>query len=75
MVSGNVAVTFRATDNVAVTRVNLLVNGVVVGSSTSAPFTIRWNTQKISRESYISQGQAFDAAGNSAGSATVMVMR
>lgn len=74
-VSGNVAVTFNARDNVAVTRVDLLVNGAIVGSSTSAPFTVRWNTQKIPRGSYVLQGRARDAAGNTALSNTVMVYR
>jgi len=75
LVNGNTSVQFRATDNVAVTRVNLLVNGSVVGSSTSAPFSIRWNTKNLSRGTYGLQGQAFDGAGNSALSTIVLVNR
>ena len=75
MVSGNTSVEFLATDNVAVTRVNLLVNGSVVGSSTSAPFSIRWNAKNLSRVTYALQGQALDGAGNSTVSNTVLVNR
>jgi thermitase len=74
-VSGNLNVTFSATDNVGVTRVQLLVNGNVVGTSSSAPFTIRWNTTKIARGSYTLQGRATDAKGNVGLSTTIMVYR
>ena len=40
-VSGTVAVSVNASDNVGVTRVDLLVNGVAVGSDTSAPYSCR----------------------------------
>ncbi len=74
-VSGNLNVTFSATDNVGVTRVQLLVNGAVVGTSSSAPFTIRWNTTKLARGSYTLQGRATDAKGNVGLSTTIMVYR
>ena len=74
-VSGNVSVSFSATDNVAVTKVELLINGSVAGTSSSAPFTIKWNTVKVSKGTYVLQGRAYDAAGNSAISSTVAVYR
>lgn len=74
-VSGNVSVSFSATDNVAVTRVELLINGAVASASFSAPFTIKWNTVKVSRGTYVLQGRAYDAKGNSALSSTVSVYR
>ncbi|MCX6612388.1 MAG: S8 family serine peptidase [Acidobacteria bacterium] len=74
-VSSNLSVTFSATDNVGVTKVQLLVNGNVVGTSSTAPFTIRWNTTKITRGSYTLQGKATDAKGNVGLSTTIMVYR
>ena len=74
-VSGNLNVAFSASDNVGVTKVELLVNGVVKGTSTTAPFTIRWNTSKLAKGSYVLQGRAYDAAGNSSLSASVSVFR
>ena len=38
-VSGNLSVAFSANDNDGVTKGELIVNGVVKGTSTSAPFT------------------------------------
>jgi len=74
-VSGNLAITFSATDNVGVTQVQLLVNGTVVGTSTSAPFTIRWNTNKAAKGSHTLQGRALDARGNAGLSTAIMVYR
>ena len=74
-VSGNVSVSFSATDNVAVTRVELLINGVVAKDSSSAPFSIKWNTVKVSKGTYILQGRAYDAKGNSALSSSFTVYR
>ncbi len=74
-VSGNVAVNFSATDNVAVTQVQLLVNNSVVGTATTAPFTIRWNTNRVPRGSHTIQGRALDAMGNVGLSTTILVFR
>lgn len=74
-ISGNVAVTFLASDNVAVVKVELLVNGAVVNSSTAAPFTVKWNTNRVARGTYTLQGKAYDAAGNTALSNVVTVYR
>lgn len=74
-VSGNVAITFNTSDNIAVTRVELLVNGNVVATSTTAPFTVRWQTNRLARGTYILQGRARDAAGNAGLSQLVTVYR
>lgn len=74
-VSGNLAVTFQTSDNVGVIRVELLANGNVVGVATSAPFTIRWLTNRLARGTYIVQGRARDAAGNVGLSQLVTVYR
>jgi len=72
---GNTTVSVSASDNVSVTRVELLVNGTVTGASSSAPFNIDWNVNKRSRGTFFLQSRAFDAAGNSTLSSTVTVYR
>ncbi|MCP5243989.1 MAG: hypothetical protein H6940_11270, partial [Burkholderiales bacterium] len=39
-------------------------NGVQVGSSTQAPFTVNWDTTQTSNGLGYLQAHAFDAAGN-----------
>jgi len=63
-VSANVSVLVNATDNVGVVKNELYVDGVLTSSSTSAPFTNRWNTKKVSAGAHLLQCKAFDAAGN-----------
>ena len=72
-VSGTVTVTTSATDNVGVTRVDLLVNGSVIASDTSAPFTFNWNSTSLAGTNATLAARAYDAAGNSAVSQTVTV--
>ena len=72
-VSGTVSVTTSASDNVGVTRVDLLVNGSVVASDTAAPFTFSWNTASLVGTSPTLVARAYDAAGNSASSQAVSV--
>ncbi len=43
-VSGVVGVNVNASDNVGVARVDLTVNGTVVATDTSAPYTFSWNS-------------------------------
>jgi hypothetical protein len=72
-VSGTVQVSIAATDNVAVTRVELRVDGALVGSRTAEPFSIDWNTTTVTNGSHTLEARAFDAAGNDASSAPVAV--
>ena len=53
-----------ATDNVGVVRVELLVDGALTATATSAPFTTRWNTRKAPPGAHVLQVKAYDAAGN-----------
>jgi subtilisin family serine protease len=63
-VSSVVSVSVSATDNVGVVKVELYVDGSFYGSSTKAPFTIKWNTRKASRGSHALESKAYDAMGN-----------
>jgi hypothetical protein len=71
----SVNVSVSSSDNVAVTRAELYVNGRRVASSTSGNFTYKWNTGRLARGAYQLQSKAFDAAGNTADSAIVTVYR
>jgi peptidoglycan/xylan/chitin deacetylase (PgdA/CDA1 family) len=71
-VTGTTTITATASDNVAVTQVEFLVNGTVVGSDTTAPYSFDWNTAGAPASSTIAV-RAGDAAGNTTTSATVAV--
>jgi thermitase len=72
-VSGLVSVGVNASDDTGVSRVDLLVNGAVVASDTSAPFAFSWDSTQISNGSTTLSLRASDAAGNTATSAGVVV--
>jgi hypothetical protein len=74
-VSGNVSVVVSTSDNVSVVRVELYVDGQLKATTTSAPFTSRWNTRRESNGAHILQCRAYDTAGNSASSPTVTVYK
>ena len=74
-VSKTVEITVAATDNVGVTKVELYVDGVLSGTSATAPFRMTWNAQRARRGAHTLQVKAYDAAGNSALSAVVTVYR
>jgi len=61
-----VSVLVNATDNVAVSKVELYVDGKLTNTSTTAPFTTKWNTRKASSGPHKLWTKAYDAAGNTA---------
>jgi subtilisin family serine protease len=63
-VSGLVAVNVSASDNVGVTRVELLVNGAVLASDTTAPYGFSWDASALAGSSVNLVARAYDAAGN-----------
>jgi hypothetical protein len=73
-VSGNVTVSASASDNFGVAKVEFFVNGALIGTDTSAPYSITWNTRKLNG-TYTLTARAVDAAGNAASaSSTVTVV-
>jgi hypothetical protein len=72
-VTGTVDVAVNATDDVGVTKVDLLVNGTAAASDTSAPFGFSWNTSGLSEGAYTLQARAHDAAGKTGLSTVVTV--
>ena len=71
-VSGLVSVDVAASDNVGVTRVDLLVNGKVTASTTSAPYLFSFDSTTLSGTVSIG-AVAYDAAGNAGSASTVSV--
>ncbi len=66
-----VTLSASASDNVGVSKVEFLVNGSVVNTDTSAPYSYSWST--TSTGSYTVAAKAYDAAGNTTTSAAVNV--
>jgi len=59
-------------DNVGVVRVELYVNGALMETSFSAPFSINWNSKRLKGNGTL-QLKAYDAAGNAGLSPLVSV--
>ena len=73
-VSGMVAVSATATDNIGVAGVQFYVDGAALGQeSTSAPFSTSWNAAAAAPGTHQLSAVARDAAGNRATCATVTV--
>jgi chitinase len=66
-VSGLVTVTNVVSDNVGVVKVELYVDNVLTATTTSAPWTLTWNTSNVAAGSHVLLSKAYDAAGNTAG--------
>ena len=72
-VTGAVPINVSASDNIGVTRVDLLVNGIVVVSDSTSPYAFSWDSTQTANGGATIVAQAFDAAGNSASSKAVIV--
>lgn len=72
-VSGTIAITANASDNVGVTKVEFYVNGGLQVTTTTAPYTFSWNTSSLSNGTYSLTAKAYDAANNSTTSSAVSV--
>jgi archaellum component FlaF (FlaF/FlaG flagellin family) len=64
-----VAISADASDNVAVSRVQFLVNGTVVGTDASSPYSINWDSTTVANGSATITARASDTAGNATTSA------
>lgn len=65
-VSGLVVVDVSASDDAGVSRVELLVNGVKVGTDTAAPYGFSWDSAQVPDGGAKLTAYAYDAAGNAA---------
>ncbi|HLL53769.1 MAG TPA: S8 family serine peptidase [Myxococcaceae bacterium] len=73
-VSGTaVTVSASASDNVGVSKVDFYVGATLIGSDTTSPYSVSWNSTGVANGSYNITSKAFDAAGNVGTSAAVAV--
>jgi len=72
-VSGSVTVSVNASDNVAVSKVELYLDGAIYGVYGTSPYNIPWNTSTYANGSCTLMAKAYDAAGNEGQSANVAV--
>ena len=69
VVNRTVTLTVSASDNVGVTAVRFLADGVLLGTDNTAPYSMDWDTSGASEGDHTITAEADDAAGNSATSA------
>lgn len=74
-VSNSVLVQVSATDNVAVARVDLLVDGKLFNTSPNPIPTFSWITSKLAPGIHTLQAVALDLAGNRARSSVITVTK
>jgi peptidoglycan/xylan/chitin deacetylase (PgdA/CDA1 family) len=74
LVSGTVAVTANASDNVAVDHVDLLVDGSSVATTTTSPYSFNWNSTSVGDGTHSLAARAVDSAGNTTTSSSVSVV-
>jgi subtilisin family serine protease len=74
-VSGSVSIIANASDNVGVTRVDFFLDSgtTPIGSATSSPYTINWDSGTTSPGAHTLAARARDAAGNTGTSPTVPI--
>jgi hypothetical protein len=72
-VSGQVTINASATDDVGVTSISFYVDGSLVATDSTSPFSTNWNTNRVSKTTHTLFVRAFDAAGNMTQSATITV--
>ncbi len=68
-----VTLSVTASDNVGVAEVRFFVDGVLLGTDTTSPFSIDWDTAAEADGDHVLSAEAQDAAGNIGQSANVTV--
>jgi thermitase len=71
----NLKVKVNASDNVGVSRVELYVDGQLLGTSSYAPATFTWSVRKAAAGPHVFRAYAYDAAGNIGASSAVTVYK
>lgn len=63
-VSGTITITATASDNVGVAGVDFFVDATLIGTDTTAPYSVSWNTTTVANGPHNLTATARDAAGN-----------
>jgi hypothetical protein len=72
-VKGEVTLSASASDNVGVTRVEFFRNNVLIGTDTTPPYSLIWDTLNFSNGAYTLTARAHDPSGNVTTSASLSV--
>jgi peptidoglycan/xylan/chitin deacetylase (PgdA/CDA1 family) len=72
-VSGSTNLSANASDNIAVDHVDFLVDGSVVGTVASSPYTFSWNSGSVPDGNHTVAARASDSAGNQTTTSNVTV--
>lgn len=73
-VSGTVTLSATASDNIGIAKVEFYDNSSLIGSDTSSPYSISWNSASVPNGSHLITAKVIDNAGNSSSdSSTVSV--
>lgn len=72
VVKGLVSIGVSASDNVGVSRVDLVVNGTAVASDITSPYAFSWDSTKVADGNATLTAYAYDAAGNYSGSSVAV---
>jgi subtilisin family serine protease len=75
VVSRNIPVTVSATDNVAVARVSIYIDNILLCTDSSAPYSCNWNTRKSAAGVHTITATAWDTAGNAGKASPVSVTK
>ncbi|TML08512.1 MAG: hypothetical protein E6G39_17755 [Actinobacteria bacterium] len=73
VLSSSVTVSANASDNVGVTKVEFYVDGVLVATDITAPYSASWNTNNSALGAHALTAKAYDLANNATTSASVAV--
>jgi hypothetical protein len=73
-VAGQTTLSAAASDNIAVDHVDFLVDGTVVGTATTAPYSVQWNSGNVADGQHSITARAVDSAGNATTSSAVAVI-
>jgi hypothetical protein len=74
-VRNTVKIYVNATDNVGVTKVELYVDGSLTKASSTAPFTTNWDPRSATTGNHTIYCKAYDAAGNTTNSASIILVK
>ena len=69
--TGTITLSATATDNVGVTKVEFYIDGALVGTDTTSPYSVTYNSASLANGTHSLVAKAYDAAGNIGSSTAV----
>jgi Zn-dependent metalloprotease len=69
--TGTITLSATASDNVGVTKVEFYIDGTLVGTDTTSPYSVTYNSANLANGTHSLVAKAYDAAGN-VGSSTAV---